>query len=79
MEYSEDTLAKVKEAVAVVMRRDMADHEPDQELSLDSINRITLIAELENKFSMEILLEDMQPEMFSSLAAISDFVEGSRR
>lgn len=77
MAYSEATLIRVREAVAAVTRNnDVANIQPEDELSLDSINRITLITELENKFDMEIPQEEMQPEMFTSLETIAAFIEG---
>ncbi len=81
MAYSEATLNMVMEAVAAVTRKndDAAIILPEDELSLDSISRISLITELENKFDMEIPQDQMQPEIFTSMETIALFVEGIHR
>lgn len=81
MAYSEATLKLVMEAVAAVTRKnvDAAIILPEDELSLDSISRISLITELENKFDMEIPQDQMQPEIFTSMQTIALFVEGIHR
>lgn len=81
MAYSEATLNLVMEAVAAVTRKndDAAIILPEDELSLDSISRISLITELENKFDMEIPQDQMQPEIFTSMETIALFVEGIHR
>ena len=81
MAYSEATLNMVMEAVAAVTRKndDAAIILPADELSLDSISRISLITELENKFDMEIPQDQMQPEIFTSMETIALFVEGIHR
>ena len=81
MAYSEATLNMVMEAVAAVTRKndDAAIILPEDELSLDSISRISLITELENKFDMEIPQDQIQPEIFTSMQTIALFVEGIHR
>lgn len=81
MAYSEATLNMVMEAVAAVTRKndDAAIILPEDELSLDSISRISLITELENKFDMEIPQDQMQPEIFTSMETIALFIEGIHR
>ena len=76
MTYSEETLQRVREVVTAVTRSDVADVAPEDDLSLDSINRITLMTELENAFDLEIPQDAMQPEVFTSLATIAAFIEG---
>ena len=79
MTYSEETLGRIRELVGVITRNDMTNVKPDDDLSLDSIGRITLMTELENVFDMEISQDEMLPEMFQSLATIASFVEGTRQ
>ena len=45
-------------------------------LELDSINRITLIAEMENVFNINISDMDIDPETFESIDSLSTFVKG---
>ncbi|MEK6684558.1 MAG: hypothetical protein AABY46_07855 [Nitrospirota bacterium] len=52
-----------------------ADEVDDRVLaSLDSIGRLTLMVELENSTSVELMGPDVEPELFSSLARLAEFV-----
>lgn len=73
--YSNKTLEMVRAAVARVKEADLGHLGADDALDLDSIGRITLIAELENEFAIEIPSEDVQPEVFETLAGLAGMVE----
>ena len=75
---SENTLNAVRNTVANVIGDDLSSYSADQNLELDSINRITLIAELENEF--DIVIEDgsFEPEVFNTLGTLTNFVDGMR-
>lgn len=75
---SEETLSAVRNTVANLIGDDLSSYSLDQSLELDSINRITLIAELENEF--DIVIEDgsFEPEIFNSLGSLTKFVNGIR-
>lgn len=74
-EYQEGTLEQVRQAVAVIKDTDLAGVPAEQALELDSISRISLIAELENVFQIEISDTDVTPEMFDSLSTLATMVE----
>lgn len=78
MSYSKETLESVREAVARVKSVDLSEAKPDDELELDSIGRITLIAELENAFAVEISDMDVTPELFESLGSLASLMERLR-
>ncbi len=44
--------------------------------SLDSIGRLTLLVELENLLGAELMGDDMRPDVFSSMAKLTDFIAG---
>lgn len=76
--YSEITLEKVRQAVMQVQDSDLAGFPADKPLQLDSICRISLIVELENLFEIEIPEDQVNPEMFETLASLAGVVEGRR-
>lgn len=78
MSYSKETLESVREAVERVKSVDLSGAKPDDELGLDSIGRITLIAELENAFAVEISDTDVTPELFESLGSLASLMERLR-
>lgn len=76
-DFTNDTLEQVRCAVARIKEQDLAGYGPDDNLDLDSINRISLLAELENVFEIEI--SEVEPEVFESLASLSKLVEASKK
>ena len=73
------TLDLVRDAVARVCEKDLALVQPGDQLHLDSVDRIGLIAELENVFAIELDSEDIVPELFDSLSTLTALVESRRR
>lgn len=76
--YSEETLASVRTAVGAVKGVDGGSLATGVDLELDSIGRITLIAELENAFQMPIGDQEITPESFQTLESLSEFIESIR-
>lgn len=74
----EDTLEQARKAVSQVARVDLSDRAPDAPLNLDSIIRISLIAELEAVFDIELPDDAIEPEVFESLESIVRLVEERR-
>ena len=73
--YSEAVLEQIRGLVAQVKDRDLSAYLPDQPLGLDSMDRITMIVELENHFGIEIPEDEVMPEMFESLASMAAAVK----
>lgn len=71
---SDQIIATLRELVGAVKGDSLEDFPADQSLELDSIARITLIAELENEFDIAIDTESMEPEVFESLNSLSGFI-----
>lgn len=69
-------LEQIRSTVAAITENDLSGHAPEQALALDSIARITLIAELENLFGLELAEDDTLPETFESLASLTTMIEG---
>lgn len=42
--------------------------------SLDSIGRLTLLVELENMLGTELMGDDMRPDVFGSMAKLTEFI-----
>jgi acyl carrier protein len=70
-----DTIETIREAVSRVTGRDLVSIGAQDPLGLDSINRITLIVELEHLFQKALDTEQATPEAFDTLAALAAFVE----
>jgi acyl carrier protein len=80
--YSKETLESVRAAVARIKTIELGELGklgPDDKLELDSIGRITLIAELENTFNIEIMDTEVTPELFESLGRLATLMEKLRR
>lgn len=75
---SHDTLELARRTVSQVARIDLSDRAPEEPLNLDSIIRISLIAELEAVFDIELPDDAIEPEVFDSLGSIVRLVEARR-
>jgi len=75
---SQDTLELARRTVSQVARIDLTDRSPEEPLNLDSIIRISLIAELESVFDIELPDEAIEPEVFDTLGNIVRLVEARR-
>jgi acyl carrier protein len=75
LDSSDNTLEIIKEAITRVTGRDLANQELDAPLELDSINRITLIVELEHAFQKPLDSEQVTPEAFNTLASMVELIQ----
>lgn len=73
-----EILDKVRKAVEAIKQVDLSTTAVDADLGLDSINRITLIAELELTLDLEIDSGTITPEVFTSLASLVAWIEALR-
>ena len=78
MTYKPETLELVRGAIGRVRDADVSGFKADDELNLDSVERISLIAELENVFSIELPLDAVTPEAFGSLGSLSSLIDARR-
>jgi acyl carrier protein len=73
---SDEILTTLRELVGSIKAVPLADTPVEEALELDSIARITLIAEMENEFDIVIDTETMEPEVFENLATLQAFIVG---
>lgn len=76
MSSHQEIIASLRETLTKVCKKDFSTIEPDAPLNLDSINRISLIVELEWVHDIEIESDELDPEVFDTLNALSAYVEG---
>lgn len=74
MSNSQDTLSRVRQIVGVIKKTNLDDYPEAEPLNLDSIERITLLVELENSFHAEFDASTIMPEAFESLATLVQLV-----
>lgn len=79
MTYKVETLELVRGAIERITGTDAAQIEATKPLNLDSINRISLLVELENTFQMQLGTEDVGPESFESLASLATLIDTLRQ
>jgi acyl carrier protein len=72
-----DILSAVKEILLQKSLTAMAVQGPgeDQPLELDSMARLTLLVELENRFQVELMDDEFNPDVLETLGVLCDFVE----
>ena len=73
----DEIIGKIREAVSNVTGLSLESIANDTPLGLDSINRITLITEIENEFEMIIETESLEPEIFETLESLTNFVKSN--
>lgn len=71
----QNTLDQIRQAVEIVTRKDLSGFGADDALDLDSINRIALLVEIENRFRLEMDTADVLPESFATLASLTSLLE----
>jgi len=76
--YNETTLEQVRQAVGAIKKADLGAKPADEALRLDSIDRIALLVELENRFQVELDGSTIMPESFESLASLARLVDMQR-
>lgn len=74
MESSNNTLETIKNSITQVTGRDMGGQALDAPLGLDSINRITLIVELEHAFQKPLDSDQVTPEAFDTLGSLVELI-----
>lgn len=67
-------LERLRAAVGRIKDADLSGTDPDDSLNLGSVERISLLVELENEFGVE-LGETVTPEAFESLASLSALLD----
>tara|TARA_Y100000780_G_C13501397_1_gene346236 strand:- start:253 stop:501 length:249 start_codon:yes stop_codon:yes gene_type:complete len=69
-------LESLRETLTKVVKKDFSETDADESLNLDSINRISLIVELEWVYDIEIDSDGLDPEVFDTLNALAGYIEG---
>ncbi|GAB6141092.1 hypothetical protein JCM14076_18210 [Methylosoma difficile] len=72
------SMTLVRNLVSLVKGESYEGYDENAPLELDSINRISLISEIENELDQEIDFDAFSPEIFSSLANLCKFIEEIR-
>lgn len=75
MSQNRNTIELVREVVERVTGADLSGTSVDQPLGLDSINRITLLVELEHALEKPLDSEAMTPETFESVKTLAEFID----
>ncbi|MGZ8143854.1 MAG: acyl carrier protein [Methylosarcina sp.] len=75
MSQNQHTIELVREVVERVTGTDLSGRSVDQPLGLDSINRITLLVELEHAIEKPLDSETMTPETFESVKTLAAFID----
>jgi acyl carrier protein len=75
MSSKEDIIASLRETLTKVVKKDFSDIGMEEPLNLDSINRISLIVELEWVHDVEIDSDGLDPDVFNTLKGLADFIE----
>lgn len=75
MSEKRNTIELVREVIERVTGSDLSSTSVDQSLGLDSINRITLLVELEHALEKPIDSENLTPEAFESIATLATFLD----
>ncbi|MGZ8957082.1 MAG: acyl carrier protein [Methylosarcina sp.] len=75
MSQNQNTIELVREVVERVTGTDLSGRSVDQPLGLDSINRITLLVELEHAIEKPLDSETMTPETFESVKTLAEFID----
>ncbi|MFT4939435.1 MAG: acyl carrier protein [Paraglaciecola sp.] len=68
-------ISSLRESLNKVAKKNFDDIGIDESLDLDSINRISLIVELEWVYDLEIDSGELEPEVFDSLNSLATFIE----
>lgn len=69
-------IESLRETLTKVVKKDFSEVGVDESLNLDSINRISLIVELEWVYDIEIDSDGLDPEVFDTLNSLAGFIEG---
>lgn len=72
-------LLRIITCLGRITESDFSSIEVDMPLNLDSIARISLIAEIENEFEVELDSKAVQPESFETLNTLLALVNAHRK
>ncbi|MBV1885214.1 MAG: acyl carrier protein [Gammaproteobacteria bacterium] len=72
---SVDLLERLKTVVTSITQETYESVEANAQLSLDSIQRISLIVAFEEEFDIEIDSEELEPETFDSFEQMATYVQ----
>lgn len=75
MSQNRNTIELVRDVVERVTGNELSGASVDQPLGLDSINRITLLVELEHALEKPLDSETMTPETFESVKTLAEFID----
>jgi acyl carrier protein len=70
-----EIISSLRETLNKVAKKNFDDIGIDEPLNLDSINRISLIVELEWVHDVEIDSGELEPEVFDSLNSLATLIE----
>lgn len=74
----EQTVEHIRVALSVVLDREIPQLDADarlvEDLGLDSTNVIELMMALEDSIGLEVDLDELEPEVFSTVATLADFM-----
>lgn len=69
-------IESLRETLTKVVKKDFSQVDANESLNLDSINRISLIVELEWVYDIEIDSDGLDPEVFDTLNSLAGYIEG---
>ncbi|MEP2652220.1 MAG: hypothetical protein ABJH06_09500 [Paraglaciecola sp.] len=75
MSNKSDIMSSLKECLTKVVKKDFSEFGNDDPLHLDSINRISLIVELEWVYDIEIDSASLEPEVFDTFGSLASYIE----
>lgn len=77
VESVEQSIMELLAAISKLPRENMTmDSRLTLDLGLDSVQFMELLASLEDRFAIRLEVEDIRPELFYSVGAVMEFVQG---
>jgi len=77
----EQTVEHIRVALSVVLDREIPQLDADarlvEDLGLDSTNVVELMMALEDSIGLEVDLDELEPEVFSTVATLADFTRAA--
>ncbi|MEU8238965.1 phosphopantetheine-binding protein [Actinoplanes missouriensis] len=74
----EQTVEHIRVALSVVLDREISHLDADarlvEDLGLDSTNVVELMMALEDSIGLEVDLDELEPEVFSTVATLADYM-----
>lgn len=66
----------IREIIAKILHKDIKQVTDSDLENLDSMGRIALIVETENRFQVELMTENVDFTLFDTVAKMADFIKG---